>query len=129
MKNGFVVIAVCLVVFLFGCASHEAGLQENGLKPMTQAELESLLSNGFEGTFETSKSSGTIQYNPDKTASSTWSGGSGSGTYEIKNGLHCVRWDFRNNVERCGRWYKVNEKEYHVVDPDSGTLFGKMYLK
>jgi len=132
-KKLTLILCLLFLVTVLSCASHEAGLQKNGLKPMTQEEMIALFSKTVNTSYTGAQTSGTATFNPNQTASVTWKGGGGgsdSGSYTIKDGIICMKWkNLRSGAEKCFRWYKVSEKEYHCVDPSIGSLEGKFYLK
>ncbi len=122
MKRAIITFfTVALALTIIACAAHEVKLKEQGLQPMTQAELEQLFSKPVEFSFSTPETSGDLKY-ADGKSEGTWRQGSGKGTYEIKDGLFCSRWDFRNMSERCFRVYKISDTEYHYVHPKTGSL-------
>jgi hypothetical protein len=102
---------------------------KSGATLLSQKDLESFLSKKVTVDFTISSGTGTTVYNPDGSSTVSHTGGSDSGTYTIKNGMVCSKWKtLRAGSERCYKWYKISEKEYHIVDPD-GSFVAKAYLK
>lgn len=129
MRKGLLTFfAFLCVVVLLACTTQEARLKESGLTPMTQTELDHLFSKPLELSFTSPKGDMDIKYADGKcVGTGRW--GSGKGTYEIKNGLYCSRWDFHDMKEKCFKVYKISEAEYHFIAPETGILEGKAALK
>lgn len=128
-RIAFDFMCVAFLVFLAACTAHEAKITEAGAKLLTQGDLEELLSKELDVSWATSRGSGTMKYKPDGTVTMKGSGFSDTGTYWIEDGMHCRKWETIDGGKAgCAKWYRVSEKEYHIVRED-GTLGGKMYLK
>lgn len=122
-------IMCSLLLFLVGCVTAEKKLQDKGLKPMTQAELESLFNSDQHGNWKSPKGSGTLSYHPDGKSEVDWGSGNDKGSYQINDGKFCSTWTkIRNGKEGCFIVYKTGAKTYRFLNLD-GSLNADLRLK
>lgn len=115
MQQGKLAFLAVLIAFLIGgCATAEQKLMESGARPLTDDQLRDLFAaRARSAQWMTASASGTVQYSPDGTQETQWSGGGDSGTYEIRNGMICGTWKtIRNGAERCFTVYRIADKTY-----------------
>ena len=113
MLLGTVLAAFLLAIS--GCATTtEKALQERGLSPLTQAELEALHSRTrtIRGiTHSGITVTGTLT--SDGVAKLDCPRVSHEGTWRIKEGKFCTQYPtVRNGVERCANHYKIEDNKY-----------------
>lgn len=109
---------VLTVLFLGGCVTAKQKLLDAGMQPLSNSDLQSLFAEQKNATFTNQKSSGTVKYFPDGRQEATWQGGSGGGTFYIKDGEFCSKMDFRKGEVKCTTWFKVDEKTYELIRAD-----------
>ena len=104
-------------ILLSGCVTTEKKLMEEGNKPLTQNQLESLFSQTRTFKWKSSKgTTGTGVVRQNHTAEAKWSGGAESGKWEIQDNMYCVI--FSGN-KSCRTVYKTGEKEYTMFESGS----------
>ena len=105
-------------ILLSGCVTTEKKLMEEGNKPLTQNQLESLFSQTRTINWKSAKgSTGTSIIRPDHTSEWKWSGGSGAGKWEIRGNRYCVIPNDGN--ESCRTVFKTGDKEYTLFESGS----------
>jgi hypothetical protein len=118
-----------LVIFFVGCAASEQNMVDEGAKPLSQAELESVFDGKRSGSFKSPRSSGTIVYHPDGKTEIDWGKGTDTGRYHISNGKFCAKWKkLRGGEERCFTVYQTGPDQYRFLNPD-GSLNSDLTLQ
>jgi hypothetical protein len=118
-----------LVLLLISCATVEEKLQEEGIKPLSQAELETLYQGGRTLNFKSARASGTAIYHTDGKCEINWGRGTDTGVYSLRDGMICTKWTkIRDGKEGCFKIYKVGDNKYKAINLD-GTLNSESSLK
>lgn len=111
-------VAVCAVL-LIGCAATEKSMQEQGVKPMTEAELRALHARDWSFRWQNARGmSGTGQSRVDGSLSAQAPGGSATGRYRFAGGQYCAKWG--DAAEYCLRFYRTGPREYKTFRADDG---------
>ena len=117
-----------LVLLLISCATVEEKLQEEGIKPLSQAELETLYEGGPTVNFKSARNSGTVIYHTDGKCEVDWGRGTDTGVYSLKDNLICTKWiKIRDCKEGCFKIYKIGDNKYKAINQD-GTLNSEFSL-
>jgi hypothetical protein len=123
--SGAVLAAVLIV--LAGCALTEKALQERGLSPLTQSELEAMFSRTR--TFHRTNAeggSGTVTYTPAGVVKLDWIQGADEGFWWIAGDKFCVKYNIKykpilRGGERCFTVYKTGENEYKAFNAEGSS--------
>ena len=112
MKRLVGLTAVALMI-LTGCAVSQKSLQEKGLKPITQKELEENYSRPVKIRWvNVQNQTGTAEYTPDGVARLQWQGGGATGRWRIADGKFCTTYpEIRGGAEACFVVYRTTPKE------------------
>lgn len=116
-------IAAMLLASAAGCASAEKSLQEKGLSPLTQKQLEERFSRPRKVSFQSATGvRGTASYMPDRTARVEAPNLTDTGTYRVQDGKLCFKWaTIRKGEEACFSYYQTGPKELKSIAAD-GSL-------
>lgn len=110
-----------LFLLLVGCATTEKKLQEDNLKPLSQAELEALYEGGKTVSVKNAKFTGTVIYHSDGKCEAQWARRQDTGTYDIRDGKLCAQWGWiRDGKEECSMIYKLGDNKYKAIFPNGG---------
>lgn len=122
---------IVILIVIGGCVSGITDKQralDAGMKPLDDQELQSLFSDRFQASFNSSQGIGSsvIRYNPNGKFTSIHSGNSQKGSWRIANGEVCTREDFdHTGTELCTTWIKIAENKINIYfrnQRKSGTL-------
>lgn len=117
------------VLLLISCATAEENLQKEGIKPLSQAELETLYEGGPTVNYKSARNSGTAIYHTDGKCEVNWKNGTDTGVYSIKDSKVCTKWTkIRDGKEGCFKIYKVKDNKYKAINQD-GTSNSEFSLK
>ena len=122
-------VAVGILLALFGCTPHEQQLQQQGIKMLSQSELEQLFKT--DRTAKTSVASGTftVKYYSDGRQEVSYAQGTDTGNFRIQNDQFCSSWKkARDGEEVCAKFYKVDENKYELIRKD-GSFVGTVEFK
>lgn len=115
---------------LSGCATTKQKMLDEGMKPVTTNELQSLLSEKRVAKWHDTQKQrwSTVTYLPDGSlaAVSQGNGKTYPGTYTIENDQYCSKMDFRNGEVKCSTWFKMNDKTYHLFQAENGSFAGEL---
>ena len=126
MKNLFKLVITCAFVStLVGCASTGAKLEEQGAVPLTQDELNTLLSGRTEMWTK-----GAGFYANDGTVDSLWDGTRSSGTWEITDaaGQVCLFVEDWGPQGECSTYYYKDQELISVYKGKSKTRPADSYV-
>jgi hypothetical protein len=113
MKRALAGVAALVLVTASGCGVTQKSLQEKGLKPMTQKELEERYSRPVKVRFTNAQNQGgTAEYAPDGAARLAWQGGGATGKWRVKDGKFCTVAQLRGGAEACFTSHRTGPKEY-----------------
>lgn len=119
MVLGALLAITFLILTGFARAEQETSqkaLQANGVAPLTQSELETLMSRSRTARFAGKNNvTGTVTYAQEGTAKVGWNGGSDVGSWRINGDKFCTKYKkIRNGFETCFTFYKTGENEYQL---------------
>jgi hypothetical protein len=118
------IVAVGILLALFGCTPHEQQLQQQGIKILSQGELEQLFKT--DRTAKTTIPMGTyiVKYYSDGRQEIDYGRGLDTGKFRIQGNQFCSSWKMRRaGEEECTKFYKVGENSYELIRKD-GSLVG-----
>ena len=125
--------AVLATVMLSGCAITEQALQQRGLRPLNQSQLEVMYAQPRQTVWTDTKGrTGVAIYLGDgqaaidrgrgvgfETASLERDGSYTLGTWRAVDGQFCTRFEaIDNGAERCVTHYQISDDEYRAFNPD-----------
>lgn len=115
-------------VLLIGCAATEKSMQEQGVRPMSEAELREMHARDWSFRWQNARGlSGTGQSRRDGTLSAQASGQTVSGQYRLADGgQYCSRWG--GDPETCLRFYRTGPREYKTFRASDGQWFSSFQL-
>lgn len=107
-------LALLATLGVSGCATGEKSLVEQGVKPMSEAELATAFSRARQLDWVTAAGvAGSSQYTTDGRVVASWSGGSASGRYRLQAGMICTTFaELAGGAERCSRVYRTGDNRY-----------------
>lgn len=119
--------AAACAALLIGCAATEKSMQEQGVRPMSEAELRDLHARDWSFRWQNARGlSGTGQSRSDGTLTAQASGQSVSGRYRLAGGQYCSRWG--SDAENCLRFYRTGPREYKAFRASDGQWFSTFQL-
>jgi hypothetical protein len=113
-------LAAVVLIVATGCGVTQKSLQEKGLKPLTQKELEDRYARPVKSRWVNAQNqSGTAEATPDGTARLAWQGGGATGKWRIVNGKYCTTYpQLRGGNETCFAVYRTGPKEHVTFGAD-----------
>jgi hypothetical protein len=122
-------VAVGILLALFGCTPHEQQLQQQGIKMLSQSELEQLFKTDRTAITSVARGTFTVKYYSDGRQEVSYAQGTDTGNFRIQNDQFCSRWKkSRGGEEACSKFYKVDENKYELVRKD-GSFVGTVEFK
>lgn len=123
-----IALVTCLALALGGCVTAKQKKLDLGITPMNDQELKSIFSKPIDASYYSSKRNNTIslQYSPDGSQKLISPQITDEGTYTIKNGEQCSKWQvIRKGAEKCTTWFDIGDNKYETYNRDgskNGTL-------
>ena len=122
-------VAVGILLALFGCTPHEQQLQQQGIKMLSQSELEQLFKTDRTAIASVARGTFTVKYYSDGRQEVSYAQGTDTGNFRIQNDQFCSRWKKgRDGEEACSKFYKVEENKYELIRKD-GSFVGTVEFK
>jgi len=114
-KTNLCILAIFIGTMLSGCVTTEKKFMEEGNKPLTQSQLETLFSQTITYDWKNTKgNTGVGTTRPDHTGEAKWNGGSETAKWDIRGNEYCII--FNSGKESCRTVYKTGEKEYTMYE-------------
>lgn len=117
------VVALCSLLILGGCVTTaKQKMLDSGLMPLSDQELQLLLSEPTDVSYSGGKGPASINHFPDGTQKITYQGGADEGTWRIANGEICGKWEkIRKGVEKCSTIFKIDENKYKLFKKNGSS--------
>lgn len=110
-------ITVSMVLILVGCQTYQQKLEEQNMKKLSGAELQSMLGSNYSIRFETQHSSGTAQYKSGGSAIGEWNGSDHEGIWYVEGDAYCTKWDGSSKAN-CYQLYEQSDGVFTAVNTD-----------
>lgn len=112
-----VLIIVCMALVMAGCQTYQQKLDDQGIKKLSGAELQSMMGNNYSIRFKTQNTSGTAQYKSDGSATGQWNGSDHEGSWYIEGDAYCTKWNGSSKAN-CYQLYEKSNGVFTAVNVD-----------
>jgi hypothetical protein len=128
-KHRAFIVAVGIIIALYGCVTHELEIRMSGARMLSQGELEHLFYAERLADFSSPEGAASVTYHSDGRQEIEWASGQDTGRFRIENEQFCSTWTkLRKGEESCSKIYWISDKEYEFISSD-GTYAATMRLR